>query len=194
MNFCVYMGTFNPIHKVHIKVAQYALDYYHFDKVIFIPAFIPPHKTIDKQMAKHRYNMVKLAIEDNKKFEICDIEYKRKGHSYTYLTMLELQKIYNTQDKINLLIGTDAFKQIETWYETDKLKKIVHFIVFSRGEKIDIEYLKSKDYDFEMTSMKYVDVSSTQIRNDVKNKVSIDGEEIEKVTEYIKKHGLYQMA
>jgi len=194
MNFCVYMGTFNPIHKVHINVAQYALDCYGFDKVIFIPAYIPPHKIIDKQMAAHRYNMVKLAIEDNDKFEISDIEYKREGNSYTYLTVLELQKLYNTQDKINLLIGTDAFRQIETWYETEKLKEIVHFIVFQRGENIDIEYLKSRGYDFEIASMKYIDVSSTQIRNDLKTEVSIDEIELDKVTEYIKKHGLYQMA
>lgn len=196
MNFCVFQGTFNPIHKAHIKVAEYALDYYKFEKIIFIPAYIPPHKEIKNDISQHRFNMVKLAIQNNKKFEISDIEFKREGNSYTYLTILELIKIYNVE-KINFLIGTDAFRKIETWYETDKLKKLVHFIVFYRDdnfEQKEFDYLKNNGYDFEFAKMDYIDVSSTEIRTKISEGSSIEDIEIPEVMEYIKENGLYKMA
>ena len=83
MTLCVFQGTFNPIHKVHLKVAEYALEHYGFDKILFIPAYIPPHKDVESELAQHRLNMVKLAIENNKHFEVSDIEYRRNGNFCT---------------------------------------------------------------------------------------------------------------
>ena len=194
MKLCVFQGTFNPIHKIHIKVAKFVKQNYDFDKILFIPAFIPPHKNVDKNLAIHRYNMVKLAINGIDGFEISDIEYKRNENSYTYHTILELKKIYKINDKIHFIIGTDAFEKIETWYETDKLKDLVHFIVFPRTNnfiKDDFEHLKIKGYDFEFASMDYIDVSSTDLRDKVKNNASIENIELKKVKEYIKNNGLY---
>ena len=74
--------------------------------------------------------MVKLAAAYNSKFMVSDIEFKREGKSYTYLTICELYKQYNIDGKIHFIIGTDAFDFIESWYEADKLKEIVKFIVF----------------------------------------------------------------
>ena len=105
MKLCVFQGTFNPIHRVHLKVAEFALSHYNFDKILFIPAFIPPHKEVDNSLAEHRFNMVKIATSDNPKFEVSDIEYKRGGNSYTYLTILELRKEFRINDRINFLIG-----------------------------------------------------------------------------------------
>lgn len=197
MKLCVFQGTFNPIHKVHLQVAKHALEHYKFDKIIFIPAFIPPHKEVDTSLAEHRMNMVKLAIEDYEKFEVSDIEFTRGGNSYTYLTILELRKLYNTKEKINFLIGTDAFAKIETWYETDKLKDLLHFIVFPRSKNFkesDYKNLKNAGYDFEFSQMKFIDVSSTEVRNNIVTGKEILNLEIPKVTEYIKKNGLYKMA
>ena len=194
MELCVFQGTFNPIHKIHIKVAEFVKQNYDFNKILFIPAFIPPHKSVDKNLAIHRYNMVKLAIDGIDGFEVSDIEYKRNENSYTYHTILELKKIYDIKDKIHFIIGTDAFEKIETWYETNKLKELVHFIVFPRTDKFnknDFEHLKAKGYDFEFAKMDYVNVSSTDLRDKVKNNASIDTIEINRVKEYIEKHGLY---
>lgn len=196
MNLCVFQGTFNPIHRVHIEVAEFALSYYNFDKILFIPAFIPPHKEIDKSLAEHRMNMVKLATCDNPRFEVSNIEYKRGGNSYTYLTILELMKKYGLKEKINFLIGTDAFSKIDTWYETDKLKELLHFIVFPRCndfDKQDYENLKLLGYDFEFSPMKYIDVSSTEVRDNIHCGKGIKELEIPKVMEYIKENGLYKM-
>ena len=95
MKLCIFSGTFNPIHNAHIKMAEYVLKNYGFDKIIFIPAYKPPHKDYQDNMCIHRYNMVKLAIQNNPKFEISDIEYKNEGKSYSYLTALELYKQYD---------------------------------------------------------------------------------------------------
>ncbi len=195
MRLCVFQGTFNPIHKVHLKVAEFALNYYNFDKILFIPAYLPPHKEVDKNLAQHRFNMVKLAIQENEKFDISDIEFKRDGRSYTYLTILELKNIYKISNKINFLIGTDAFEKIDTWYETDKLKKHLHFIVFPRCNNFnesDFDKFKNLEYDFEFAPMRYIDVSSTEVRNNINNKKSVEELEIPRVVEYIKENGLYE--
>ena len=65
MNYCLFQGTFNPIHNAHLRIAQYVLSYFGADKILFIPAFIPPHKNSEQEMAKHRYKMVSMAIKDN---------------------------------------------------------------------------------------------------------------------------------
>ena len=196
MRLCVFQGTFNPIHKVHLEVAKFAKEYYNFERILFIPAYIPPHKSVDKNLALHRFNMVKLAISEYNGFDISDIEYKREGNSYTYNTILELRKAYNiTDEKINFLIGTDAFIKIRTWYKTDKLKELVHFIVFKRTHefnKDDFNELRGFGYDFEFAPMNYIDVSSTRLRENLGNGISINDMELPKIREYIKEHGLYQ--
>lgn len=196
MRLCVFQGTFNPIHKVHLEVAKFAKEYYNFERILFIPAYIPPHKSVDKKLALHRFNMVKLAISEYNGFDISDIEYKREGNSYTYNTILELRKAYNiTDEKINFLIGTDAFIKIRTWYKTDKLKELVHFIVFKRTNefnKDDFNELRGFGYDFEFAPMNYIDVSSTRLRENLGHGISINDMELPKIREYIKEHGLYQ--
>ena len=177
-------------------MAKFAKEYYNFERILFIPAYIPPHKSVDKNLALHRFNMVKLAISEYNGFDISDIEYKREGNSYTYNTILELRKAYNiTDEKINFLIGTDAFIKIRTWYKTDKLKELVHFIVFKRTNefnKDDFNELRGFGYDFEFAPMNYIDVSSTRLRENLGNGISINDMELPKIREYIKEHGLYQ--
>lgn len=183
MNICIFPGTFNPIHKAHIKMAEYALQKYNFDKIIFIPSYIPPHKQIDKTLAKDRFNMVKLAIDFNPRFEISDIEYQSEGKSYSLITVKKIKELYNIKERLNFIIGTDAFSQIHTWYNAKELGKLAHFIVFPRGVQINKD--EYKEYDFELTDMNFIDVSSTKIRNHNINTVN------DKVKDYIKEHGLY---
>ena len=195
MKLCVFQGTFNPIHKVHIEVAKFAKNYYGFDNVLFIPAFIPPHKSVDKSLAWHRFNMVKLAISDYNFLDVSDIEFRRNENSYTYNTIVELYKRYDIDGKINFIIGTDAFLNIESWYETDKLKDLVHFIVFKRTndfKESDFDFLRDKNYDFEISPMHYIDVSSTSLRERVHNGQTIKDIELKSVREYIDKNGLYK--
>ena len=193
MKLCIFSGTFNPIHNAHIKMAEYVLENYGFDKIIFIPAYKPPHKDYQDNMCIHRYNMVKLAIQNNPKFEISDIEYKNEGKSYSYLTALELYKQYDIDGKINFIIGTDAFEKIETWYETDKFKKLVDFIVFIReNEPVNFDDLRKKGYNFEFAKMNFVDISSTELRERIQKDETVENLIPKEVEEYIKNNGLYR--
>ena len=195
MKICVFQGTFNPIHNAHLRMGKFVCEKFDFDKILYIPAFIPPHKACDNSYAHHRLKMVELAVEDNEKFEISDIEYKRQGKSYTYLTILELYKKYEIEGKINFIIGTDAFEKIETWYESDKLKNLVKFIIFIREENFQKErydFLKEKGYDFEFQSLSFKDISSTELRKKIKNNEDISEFLPQKVKEYIEKNELYK--
>lgn len=195
MKLCVFQGTFNPIHNAHLRVAEYVFNQLKPDKFLFIPACNPPHKECDSNLTMHRLEMVKLALSDYLQFEVSDIEYKRCGKSYTYNTIIELYKLYDNLDKIYFIIGTDAFRKIESWYNADELKKLVKFIVFPREDNLepsDLDYLKDKGYDFEICGLPYKNISSTQIRESVKNRecnVLLDIPN--KVMEYIEKNGLY---
>ena len=184
MNICIFPGTFNPIHEAHIKIAEFALKHYGFDKIIFIPAYIPPHKEVNKELAGDRFNMVKLAIENNARFEISDIEYKSAMKSYSVITVKKIKEMYDIKGSVNFIIGTDAFAEIKTWFHTEELAKLVHFIVFPRGVQINKD--DYREYDFEIAEMEFIDISSTEIRN--KN----EGELNLKVKEYINEHGLYK--
>jgi len=197
MKLCVFQGTFNPIHNAHIRVVRYAIDKYGFDKLLIIPAYKPPHKDYDGNMSYYRLEMAKLALSDlnNPKIEVSDIEFQREGKSYTYLTICELYKQYDVEGKIIFIIGTDAFKQIETWYKADKLKNLIKFIVFKRGNNfspLEYNYLKDKGYDFDFEDLPFEDISSTELRKRIKENENTENLINEKVKEYILKNGLYE--
>lgn len=185
MTICIFAGTFNPIHEAHLKVAEYALKHYGFEKIIFIPAYIPPHKEINTELAKHRLNMVKIATAYEPRFEVSDIEYKlgiNGEKSYSLNTVKKIIELYNIKGKLNFLIGTDAFEKIESWYKADELSELVHFIVFPRG----VALTPKSGFDYEMTKMQFIDVSSTELR-----KHHAENNNLKMVEEYIKKNGLY---
>lgn len=195
MKLCVFQGTFNPIHVAHLKMADFVLKNYGFDKIIFIPAYRPPHKNYDITLTPHRLKMVELAALSNPNFKVSDIEYKNERNSYTYLTILELYKKYDIEGKINFIIGTDAFKKIDTWYEADKLKKLVNFIVFVRENELDnkkYHELKEKGYNFTFAKMDFQDISSSNIRKNIKEGHDISEFVTDKVKGYIEKNGLYK--
>lgn len=182
MSICIFPGTFNPIHNGHIKMAEFALEKYGFEKIIFIPAYIPPHKEINRELAAHRYEMVKLAIKNNSKFEISNVEYESSEKSYSLITVKKIIEQYRINGRLNFIIGTDAFDKIDSWYKADELKNLVHFIVFPRRGDI----IKDKEsWDYELTDMNFIDVSSTEIRNGIKKDTSVEG--------YIKENGLYEI-
>lgn len=183
MSICIFPGTFNPIHEGHLKMAQYALKKYNFEKIIFIPAYLPPHKEISSELAKHRYRMVELAIKNNSRFEISDIEYQSEGKSYSLITVKKIIEQYNIKSRLNFIIGADAFAKIDTWYKAEELKDLVHFIVFPRlGDSID----NIVGWDYELTDMDLINISSTNIRNGKANDIiNVEG--------YIKNNGLYKI-
>ena len=190
MKKCYIFGTFNPIHNSHIKIANYLLKQ-GFDKAVFVPAYRPPHKSFDDKHAKNRLEMVKLAIKNNKNFEVNDIEFKRKTPSYTYDTIKQLYK----GERINFAIGTDAFEKIETWYKIDKLKNMLNFLVFYRQVDFNphkFDYLKQKGFVFQIMKMPYESVSSTEIRHKIKNNEDLSTLVNKNVLKYIYEHEIFK--
>ncbi len=169
MKICVFQGTFNPIHNSHLRIAKETLERYDYDKIIFIPAYKPPHKEFDKELSEHRLNMVKLAVACEPRFEVSDIEYKSEDVSYTYNTIVKLRKIYKT-DHIGFIIGQDAYEGINGWHKAQALKKLVDFIIYPRVDEI----------------------SSKKIREWIANNSPVDDMVSEDVLCYIREHGLYK--
>ena len=175
-------------------MAEYVLSNYDFDKIVFIPAANPPHKSSIKELDLHRLNLVKLATAYNENFTVSDIEYKLGGKSYSYRTALELYKIYKPEGKISFIIGSDAFEKIETWFMSEKFKKLVDFIVFVRENNFNpdkFDNLKSKGYSYKLANLDFFDISSTQIRKMVANREDVTNFIGKEEKEYIEKYGLY---
>ena len=195
MKLCVFQGTFNPIHNAHLAMANYAKTVYDYDTILFVPAYKPPHKEFDDDLANHRFQMVKLAVSGENFFGISNIEFQNERYSYTSLTIQELYKRYRIDGKIGFIIGFDAFREIDTWFETDKLKTLVDFIVFPREGEIDqdrLSFLHYKGYKYNLAKMQPIDISSTDIREKLEQGHSVVGLVPHVVLEYINKHGLYR--
>lgn len=195
MKLCVFQGTFNPIHNAHLAMARFVSQNYDYDTVLFIPAYKPPHKELDDEMANHRFQMVKNAVSGEGGFSISNIEFQNERYSYTYFTIEELYKRYKVEGKIGFIIGFDAFREITEWYETDKLKALVDFLVFPRENEIDndrLSLLHYKGYNYTIMGMKPINISSTDIREKLEQGLSPAGLTPPAVLEYIRENGLYK--
>lgn len=199
MSICLYQGSFNPIHNAHLAVAEYVHKKFNFETIMFIPAFIPPHKNLkdfDSENAIHRLNMVELAVQDIPYFQFSAIEYTRNKPSYTYDTIVQIRDIVQTEEKINFIIGTDAFINIASWHRADELKKLLHFVLFIRENNFDeTPYLelKEKGFDYTLADMPFYDISASEVRERVRQNKDICDILPVKVAEYIKKYNVYKV-
>ncbi len=198
MKLTVFAGTFNPVHIAHLLLAEIVRTSLELDKILFIPSHIPPHRENKIAEAIHRLKMVKLAISDNPGFEASDIEFNLKGKSYTVNTIRHLYRQYpGIEGKINFIIGTDAFLNIKTWYKPDKLVELVNFIILARQGSPDaqeiIDSIKFWDIDYTILETPIIEVSSSYVRDRVKDNRSIKYLVNEPVREYIQKNQLYKL-
>lgn len=132
----IFGGTFNPVHWGHLLMAETALSQLELDRIVWVPAYQPPHK-IEADMLlsyEHRFEMVKLALDDHPRFEISAIEKERAGRSYAIDTLRTLQLLYpNT--RWHWIIGLDAFQQMPRWYAHQELAQHCCWIVAPRLEQ-----------------------------------------------------------
>jgi len=195
----IFGGSFNPIHIGHLLLAEFIRDEFSLDKMIFIPTGNPPHKNVnDLESGHHRYNMVKLAIENNPFFDVSDIELKRKGVSYTFETLTEISREY-PHEKIFFICGSDSIIQFPTWRDIGKIFELADIIVANRPnvpkEKLDemINGFKMKyNARIACSAAPHMEVSSSEIRNRIKKGLSIRYMVPLTVAEYIKANNLYQ--
>ncbi len=192
-------GTFDPIHHGHLVIAEQIRCEYNLDKVIFIPAGIPPHKTgLQVSDSKHRYAMALLATVTNPYFEVSKIEIEDENISYTIHTIKKLRQIYKENTELFFITGADAICDIETWKNVDELLHICRFIAATRPglespfveEKIK-DLQKKYQADIYQMDVPALAISSTDIRRRVKTNQSIKYLVPESVEYYIYKNGLY---
>ncbi len=196
MTLTIFSGTFDPVHNAHLIIAEGVRDALNEDKILFIPAFKPPHGKVPFADAYHRLEMLKLALETNYNFEINDIEYTLGETSFSYKTVLALKKEKRINEKINFIIGSDAFKLIDSWFEVSKLAQEVKFIIVPRHENFSERELfrdiKLKDFDYEIIKTPFIEISSSDIRERVEQNKSIKYLVPDKVERYIYKNGIYE--
>jgi nicotinate-nucleotide adenylyltransferase len=187
----IFGGTFNPPHLAHLIAAERAVEEYSLDKLLFIPANIPPHKVGHEiAPADDRLAMIRLAAQDNAHFEISDIELKREGKSYTIDTLRELKGIYSP-DSLYLFIGMDMFAIFDSWYKAEEILSLATVVVMLRPTH-DIKAIDSKMRDsVQIMSLPLLEISSTDIRERVSQEKSIQYLVPECVRAYIEERGLY---
>ena len=192
-------GTFDPIHVGHLMTAEAVRDEYHLDKVIFIPAAVPPHKqNQDVTEAMHRYVMTVLATCSNPNFEVSDIEMNRPGPSYTIDTIRELLERFGEDTEFYFITGADAIQEIHTWDRIEELLEMCHFIGASRqGCLPDVNQIKASFGELGKRKIHRLEtpeleISSTDIRNRIKKGYSIKYIVPTAVEQYIYKQGLYR--
>ncbi len=188
----VYGGSFDPVHLGHLRFAELAAEFFNLEKVIFVPTYKLPHVYKEKVSSYNlRYEMLKLAIAQNKKFEVSDIEAKREEKSYTIDTLKEIRKLYNNKI-IAFLMGSDSFLKIDTWKSWEILiREFIHIIAVRPGaemsklkafmKKYKLNYkiftIKEKPQDLlNLNILKdktILDISSTLIRKRTKEGKSV---------------------
>lgn len=208
-------GTFNPIHSGHIKAAEIVQERLSLEKVLFIPSYIPPHKdTADIASPSHRLKMVELSLQSHSHFVPSSIEVDAEEKSYSIITLGKIEKLYpNAQ--IFFILGIDAFLEIDTWKNYEKLLEKCFFVVISRpgfhlkdAKKalkeipgIDIHELSESEildddmllaYRVFLMQINALDMASRDIRKRIKKGESIKKMVPVEVEAYIKENNLYQ--
>jgi nicotinate-nucleotide adenylyltransferase len=217
----LYGGTFNPIHFGHLRTAWEVREAFGLTSVVFIPAAIPPHKRSGRiEDARNRLKMIQLALEDCQGFQVSDVELQRSGPSYTIDTVKHFKSTLPGDFEFYFIIGSDAFLEINTWKSFRELLTLIPFIVMARprpasraedgrlGVLQDFLWSKiSRDFVFQPESQCYhhaemmpvyvqnvtpLDISSTKIREMIREGRSARFLIPDSVEKYIHNKGLYQ--
>ena len=194
----IYGGTFNPPHIGHLRAAEQTVEILNLDKLLLIPDRIAPHKEIPSgsPTPEQRLEMVRIAASGNPKLEVSDMELRREGPSYSYITVEALRERY-PEAKLYLLMGTDMFLSFLNWKNPERILANVTLAVLYRGEKgevglIEEQLQKLSEMGAEVVLVKndVVNISSTQMRRLLAFRCA--GEFLpDGVLDYIREHRLY---
>jgi len=195
-------GTFNPIHNGHLIISRSIAESLDIKKILLIPSGTPPYKknVIDPQI---RLEMVKEAVGIDPFYEICDCEFNRKGPSYSIDTIKWVKETYDkTMEQVYWMIGEDNLEELPKWYGVDRLVSECRFVVAcrmsneqemkKRWEKSVIRNPGLEEMHVTFLQSPIINISSTMIRDRVKEGKTIKFIVPEAVEEYINYYNLYQ--
>ncbi len=188
----VFGGTFNPPHLAHLLAAETVRDHLRLDRVLFVPASIPPHKMGEVIISgEHRAKMVALSIKDNPFFELCTMELERPGPSYTIDTLIDLHQKFPGEE-LYLIVGVDLLIDFDKWKDAEKILKLCKVVGMNRPgfdmAMVDKDFL----HNIELVNVPEVDISSTSIRRRIQSGRSIKYLVPTEVENYINTHSIYK--
>jgi nicotinate-nucleotide adenylyltransferase len=199
MKLGVLGGTFDPIHNGHVLMAESALSHLNLSEVLFIPAGCPYFKNSGMVTAvEHRLKMVELAIFGKPLFRFSAMEVERGGVTYTIDTIRELKSSLEPQDELFFIMGWDSLKELPLWHQAAELITLCRLVVVPRAgcPKPDLAELEKEIpgliQSIIMLDSPVIEVSSSDIREKVKNGDDVRGIVPDAVAEYISEKGLYR--
>lgn len=212
----VYGGTFDPIHKGHLRVAEAIVDAFAIDRLLFVPAFVPPHKRHQEISSQfHRWAMLALATADQGRMFVSSVELELPERPYTVETLSRLQAELK-DSRLFFIMGVDSFRDVTLWYEHARLLTEYDVIVATRpgyesddhvaahlasnlqARCVDLRNGKSpSDRDLVsphiyLTDYVEMDISATKIREAAQRNQSIDQFVEPQVAAYIEKYQIYR--
>lgn len=185
-------GSFDPIHQGHLKLAEAAKEQFSLDKILFIPAFIPPHKSSHRDLtpAPYRYRMVELAIKNNPAYEISHVELDRPDISYTVDTLQALKQKAAPADEFFLILGADSLEEMpKSWKNPKEILQMATLLAAPRKGSEGNPYPAAVRW----LQMPYCSISSTEIRQAIQQGKHVPEEILDpEVQNYIQRIGLYR--
>lgn len=189
-------GTFDPIHLGHLALAEAALECAGLDRVLIVPAAVPPHRSPALAPAGDRLRMCRLAAESDPRLEVSEVEMRRSGPSYTLDTLEELQRL-RPGDRLFLILGWDAAREISSWHRPGDVIAKAELVVVNRPglEAPDAEGFRAAGLEPErviLCPQRTPAVRATEIRALAAEGESLAGKVPDAVAEYIRKRRLYR--
>ena len=198
MKIGVLGGTFNPIHRGHLAIAEAARAKLSLDKVYFVPAARTPLKEDASILAaEHRLRMVRLAIGDYPDFKLSTVEIDRPGPSYTVDTIAELRDKLGAENELFFIIGWDSLSQFPRWREPARIIQMCRLVAvprpgYSFPDRVSLETaLPGLSQRLILLDEPKIDISASEIRQRAERGESISHLVPEPVAEYIRKEKLY---
>ncbi len=190
MKIGLYFGSFNPIHIGHLIIANHVANYTDVDQVWLIVSPQNPLKHSSVLLNEYnRLHLVKLAVEDNPKIRVSDVEFKLPKPSYTIDTLAYLEEKYPT-NKFSIIMGSDSFSNIEKWKNYEVLLKKYSLIIYSRPSfPVAPKWLSQNT---QVLKAPLLEISATAIREAIKTNKSIRYLVSEKVCDEIEQAGYYK--
>ena len=195
----IFGGTFNPIHNGHLHLLDAYRRELSPDLTLLIPTRVPPHKITDLAPEADRLAMCEIAVRGISDVRVSDLEFRREGPSYTADTLDELAGIYGEEADFYLIVGSDMFLSLETWYDYER---IFHRATLCTAAREYGDYERLKAYAdhlarrYHARSVVYpldvMVVSSTELRKRLERGADVSAWVPAGVAAYIRERGLYR--
>ena len=196
-------GSFDPVHNGHLIVARAVAEARGFERITLVPAANPPHKPPTRASAADRLAMLRLAIEGEGLFDICQIELDRTGPSYTLDTLTFLRRSRGQDAEIHWIIGSDMLAELHRWHRAEELLRAARMVVVARPpwrDQLDDLFVQLRlrlppdqvlGLRESVVDTPLIDISSTEIRHRAAAGMSVRYLVPEPVADYISRKGLY---